>query len=60
MMFGTVPFMSNNHNELFRKISVFDLEFPVDNKVSDLAKNLISKFLIKDPKIRIGSYISNQ
>jgi len=47
---GTPPFEAKGHQETYRKIKNVDLKFP--DYVSDSARDLISKLLVKDPASR--------
>jgi hypothetical protein len=53
MISGLPPFYSRNRETMFEKIMKADLAFPPF--MSETAKDLLSKFLIRDPKLRLGS-----
>lgn len=53
-LYGKPPFYSLNSNLLYKKIIGDQLEFPPTPKVSEQAKDLISKLLEKDPSKRLG------
>jgi calcium-dependent protein kinase len=55
MISGVLPFVAENRSELFRKIrrDPVDLTTPEWSTISNSAKSLISKLLIKDPAKRI-------
>ena len=54
MIFGIPPFFCDNVEKMFQLITKSDLRFPKKVKVSDEAKDLLSKLLIKDQKKRFG------
>jgi len=52
-LFGDAPFMAAGHNETYKRILKVDLKFPAHHQVSEGAKDLIRKLLMKDPKERM-------
>ena len=55
MIFGFVPFSSENKMELFKMIIEGKFKFPTHkNDVDELTKNIISSFLQTDPQLRLG------
>lgn len=50
---GVTPFYSKNVDELYHKIVKSSLKFP--SKMSPECRDLISKLLVRDPKLRLGS-----
>jgi len=55
MLFGIPPFYSNNTEKMFDLITKGELRFPKKIIVSDDAKDLIKKLLVKDQDLRLGS-----
>lgn len=55
MLYGLPPFFDKNLPRMCEKILRNDLTFPAGVPVSDEAKDLISRFLIRDPNERLGS-----
>jgi serine/threonine protein kinase len=53
-LFGCPPFEAEGHSATYRRISRVDLRFPSKPHVSEDAKDLIRKFLVKDPLRRIS------
>jgi serine/threonine protein kinase len=53
MITGMPPFYSRNRETMFEKIKNAELVFP--QQISDHAKDLLSKLLVRDPKERLGS-----
>lgn len=53
MLIGTPPFYANSKEKLFYNIQYENLDFP--DFISDEAKDLISRLLVKDPCKRLGS-----
>lgn len=53
MMAGLPPFYSKSRQTMFEKIMTADLSFPP--QISPLAKDLLSRLLVRDPKDRLGS-----
>jgi serine/threonine protein kinase len=49
MLVGIVPFDGDDPEEVFRHIRNFDLDFPSNCVISDLAKDLILKILRINP-----------
>ena len=54
MLFGIPPFFNENMEKMYDMITKAELRFPKKFKVSDEAKDLLSRLLKKDPKERIG------
>ena len=52
-LYGGPPFEAGGHNATYRRISRVDLRFPSRPEVSEDAKDLIRKFLVKEPHLRI-------
>jgi len=52
-LYGGPPFEAEGHNATYRRISRVDLRFPSRPEVSEDAKDLIRKFLVKEPHLRI-------
>ncbi|VEU41004.1 unnamed protein product [Pseudo-nitzschia multistriata] len=52
-LYGGPPFEAEGHSATYRRISRVDLRFPAKPEVSEDAKDLIRKFLVKDPHLRI-------
>lgn len=57
MLCGFPPFYDDNNQKLFEAITSCKYEFPSPyfDKVSDSAKDLISKILVRDPKDRLNA-----
>ena len=53
-LYGCPPFEAEGHSATYRRISRVDLRFPQKPVVSDDAKDLIRRLLIKDPKKRLA------
>lgn len=53
MVTGLPPFYSRNREQMFEKIMKAELAFP--NFVSPLAKDILTRLLVRDPKFRLGS-----
>ena len=53
MISGLPPFYSRNRDTMFDKIMKADIMYPAF--MSDAAKDLLSKLLLRDPKERLGS-----
>lgn len=53
-LFGTPPFEALGHSETYKRILKVDLRFPNHRQISDGAKDLIRKLLMKDPKQRMS------
>ena len=53
MITGLPPFYSRNRETMFEKIMKAELVFPP--YMSEAAKDILSKLLIRDPKLRMGS-----
>ena len=54
MLFGIPPFFNENVEKMYDLITKGDLRFPKKFKVSDEAKDLLSKLLVKNQKERLG------
>jgi aurora kinase len=52
-LFGDPPFEAAGHSETYKRIRTVDLRFPSHRPVSDGAKDLVRKLLMKDPKERM-------
>ena len=52
MMSGRLPFYNHDHEVMFELILAEEVRFP--NKMSQGARELLSKLLEKDPKVRLG------
>ena len=52
-LYGCPPFEAEGHGATYRRISRVDLRFPLRPAVSDNAKDLIRKLLVKNPKHRM-------
>mmetsp|Transcript_10475 Transcript_10475/g.30647 ORF Transcript_10475/g.30647 Transcript_10475/m.30647 type:complete len:333 (-) Transcript_10475:354-1352(-) len=52
-LYGGPPFEAEGHSATYRRISRVDLRFPAKPEVSEDAKDLIRKFLVKEPQQRI-------
>ena len=52
-LYGTPPFEAEGHSATYRRISRVDLRFPSRPEVSEDAKDLIRRFLVKEPHARI-------
>ena len=55
MLYGIPPFYSKNTEKMFELITKSDLKFPKKIQISDNAKDLIKKLLIKDQDMRLGA-----
>ena len=55
MLFGIPPFYSKNTEKMFDLITKAELKFPKKINVSEGAKDLIKKLLIKNQDLRLGS-----
>ena len=55
MLYGVSPFYSKNTEKMFDLITKSDLKFPKDKKISEEAKDLIKKLLVKNQDLRLGS-----
>ncbi|QDZ18555.1 aurora-like serine/threonine-protein kinase [Chloropicon primus] len=53
-LFGIAPFEAAGHSETYKRILQVDLRFPSHHQVSDGAKDLIKKLLMKDPNQRMS------
>ena len=54
MLFGIPPFFSENVEKMYDLITKSELRFPKKFKVSDDAKDLLAKLLVKNQKERFG------
>ena len=54
MIYGCLPFGDKNNKVLFKKISECNIGYPNYSCVSLVAKDLLKKILIKDPKKRLN------
>ena len=59
MLTGLPPFYDKNRQELYNNIKNMEIDFYndqdlSDKQVSDEAKDLLAKLLVKDPKLRLG------
>ena len=54
MLFGIPPFFCDNVEKMYQLITKCELRFPKKLKVSDEAKDLLGKLLIKNQKERFG------
>ena len=52
ILIGKTPFETQHFEELLRKLNKLDYSFPKNIKISDDAKDLISKILVEDPSKR--------
>ncbi len=55
MLYGISPFYSKDTEKMFDLITKADLKFPQNIKISDNAKDIIQKLLIKNQDLRLGS-----
>ena len=55
MLFGIPPFYSKNTEKMFDLITKAELKFPKKIEVSEDAKDLIKKLLIKNQDLRLGA-----
>ncbi|KAK9896032.1 Pkinase-domain-containing protein [Cystobasidium minutum MCA 4210] len=55
MMFGTTPFKGPNRHATFSNVLRNEVGFPDQPSISQLAKHIIRKLLIKDENKRLGS-----
>lgn len=53
ILIGKTPFETQNFCELLDKVKRMDYTFPKNKKISDDAKDLISKILVEDPSKRL-------
>jgi aurora kinase, other len=53
-LFGGPPFEAEGHNATYRRISRVDLRFPTRPRVSNEAKDLICRLLVKEPSHRLA------
>lgn len=53
-LYGSPPFEAEGHSATYRRISRVDLRFPKEPEVSEGAKDLIRKLLVKDPNQRMA------
>ena len=52
-LYGGPPFEAEGHTATYRRIARVDLQFPKRPEVSEDAKDLIRRFLVKEPHARI-------
>jgi aurora kinase len=52
-LYGSPPFEAEGHSATYRRISRVDLQFPLRPAISEDAKDLIRRLLVKEPKRRI-------
>lgn len=52
-LYGCPPFEAEGHSATYRRISRVDLVFPQKPAISDDAKDIISRLLVKEPKRRM-------
>ena len=55
MFFGIPPFFCDNQEKMYQLITRADLRFPKKINISETAKDLLAKLLIKDQDERLGS-----
>ncbi len=55
MFCGKTPFKGGNNYATFKNIEKLQISFPQDIAISENAKDLIKKILIKDPSKRLGA-----
>ena len=55
MLYGIPPFYSKNTEKMFELITTAEIKYPKKIQVSENAKDLISKLLIKDQELRLGT-----
>ena len=55
MLYGISPFYSKNTEKMFELITKSELKFPTKIEVTENAKDLITKLLIKNQDLRLGS-----
>ena len=55
MFCGKTPFKGGNNYATFKNIEKLQISFPEDIAISENAKDLIKKILIKDPSKRLGA-----
>ena len=55
MFFGIPPFFCDNQEKMYQLITRAELRFPKKINISDTAKDLLAKLLIKDQDERLGS-----
>jgi len=53
-LYGSPPFEAEGHTATYRRISRVDLHFPKNPKISDGAKDLIRRLLVKEPSERMA------
>ena len=53
MLYGTLPFYSQDESVLRQKIRAAKIFFPTDVPVTDMGKDLLKSMLTKDPKNRL-------
>ena len=55
MYYGKTPFKEKTNYLIFRKIEQLKINFPENIAISEEAKDLINKILVKDPEKRLGA-----
>lgn len=55
MIAGLPPFYSKDIDKMYEYIKLSDLKFTTKVEMSEDAKDIITKFLCKDPALRLGS-----
>jgi len=55
MMVGIPPFYNQNQSLMFQLIRDSEVKFPSRPPLSDEAKDIIKKLLVKDPHKRLGA-----
>ena len=55
MYYGKTPFKEKTNYLIFRKIEQLKINFPENVAISEEAKDLINKILVKDPEKRLGA-----
>jgi len=53
-LFGMPPFEAAGHSETYKRILRVDLRFPAHPQITEGAKDLIRRLLVKDPKERMA------
>ncbi|KAJ6822790.1 serine/threonine-protein kinase Aurora-3 [Iris pallida] len=53
-LYGVLPFEAEDQYDTFRRILKVDLKFPPSPRISDEAKDLINKLLVKDSSKRLS------
>ena len=55
MFYGKTPFKEKTNYLIFRKIEQLKIDFPPNVSISEEAKDLINKILVKEPEKRLGA-----